>query len=94
VSPSSGPIALIMEAVSISETSVNFYEGTRRNIPEDSSLHTRHRENLKPQFVLPFRIICKLQCPIYLDLNAIEATDFLHSVGHVTPFALRNRSAS
>jgi hypothetical protein len=29
----------IMEAVSISETSVNFYETTRRNILEDSRLH-------------------------------------------------------
>jgi hypothetical protein len=27
-----------MEAVSISETSVNFYETTRRNIPQDSHL--------------------------------------------------------
>jgi hypothetical protein len=27
--------ALTMEAVSTSETSVNFYETTRRNIPED-----------------------------------------------------------
>jgi hypothetical protein len=31
-------IALMMEAVSISETSVNFYQTTRRNIPEDSHL--------------------------------------------------------
>jgi hypothetical protein len=29
-------IALMMESVSISETSVNFYQTTRRNIPEDS----------------------------------------------------------
>jgi hypothetical protein len=29
-----------------SETSVNFYESTRRNMPEDS-LHSRHHENLK-----------------------------------------------
>jgi hypothetical protein len=29
-------IALKMEAVSTSETSVNFYQTTRRNIPEDS----------------------------------------------------------
>jgi hypothetical protein len=40
-------IALIMEAVSTSEASVNFYQTTRSNIPEDSNLHTRHRENLK-----------------------------------------------
>jgi hypothetical protein len=32
-------IALMMEAVSTSETSVNFYQTTRRNIPEDSHIH-------------------------------------------------------
>jgi hypothetical protein len=37
----------MMEAVSTSETSVNFYVTTRRNIPEDNHLHTRRRENLK-----------------------------------------------
>jgi hypothetical protein len=31
-------IALIMEAASTSETPVNFYQTTRRNIPEDSHL--------------------------------------------------------
>jgi hypothetical protein len=36
-----------MEVVCTSETSVNFYQTTRRNIPEDSHLHTRRRENLK-----------------------------------------------
>jgi hypothetical protein len=30
--------ALMMEAISISETPVNFYQTTRRNIPEDSHL--------------------------------------------------------
>jgi hypothetical protein len=40
-------IALMMEAASTSETSVNFYQTTRRNNPEDSHLHNRHRENLK-----------------------------------------------
>jgi hypothetical protein len=39
--------AMMMEAVGISETSVNFYESTWRNIPEDSHIHIRHRENLK-----------------------------------------------
>jgi hypothetical protein len=37
----------MMKAAKISETSVNFYLTTRRNIPEDSHLHTRRRENLK-----------------------------------------------
>jgi hypothetical protein len=36
----------MMEAVSTSETSVNLYQTTRCNIPEDSHLHTRRRENL------------------------------------------------
>jgi hypothetical protein len=40
-------IALIMEAASTSETSVNFSQTTRCNNPEDSHLRTRHRENLK-----------------------------------------------
>jgi hypothetical protein len=40
-------IALMMEAESISETSVHFYQTTRRNNPEDSHLHTSRRENLK-----------------------------------------------
>jgi hypothetical protein len=39
--------ALVMEAASTSETSVNSYQTTRRNIPDDSHLHTRRRENLK-----------------------------------------------
>jgi hypothetical protein len=39
--------ALLREAVKTSKTSVNFYQTTRRNIPEDSHLHTRRREKLK-----------------------------------------------
>jgi hypothetical protein len=38
-------LALFMEAAVISETSVNFYQTTRRNFPEDSH-HIRRRENL------------------------------------------------
>jgi hypothetical protein len=40
-------IALMMEAASTSETSVNFCQTTRRNNSEDSPLHTPRRENLK-----------------------------------------------
>jgi hypothetical protein len=40
-------IALMMEAVSTSQTSANFYQTTRRNIPEDSHLHIRRRKKLK-----------------------------------------------
>jgi hypothetical protein len=39
--------ALVMEAASTSETSVNFYQTTRRYNPKDSHLHTRRCENLK-----------------------------------------------
>jgi hypothetical protein len=39
-------IALMMEAASTLETSVN-YQTTWRYNPEDSHLHTRRRENLK-----------------------------------------------
>jgi hypothetical protein len=39
-------ITLMMEAESTSETSVNVYQTTQRNNPEDSNLHTRRRENL------------------------------------------------
>jgi hypothetical protein len=40
-------MALMMEAANVSETSVNFYQTTWHNIPEDSHLHTRRREILK-----------------------------------------------
>jgi hypothetical protein len=48
VPPSSGLTAL-MEAASTYETSVNFYETTQCNSPEDSHLHTHHCENHKSQ---------------------------------------------
>jgi hypothetical protein len=40
-------IAMLIEAASTSETSINVYQTARRNIPEESHLHTRRRENLK-----------------------------------------------
>jgi hypothetical protein len=45
-------IALMMEAASTSETSVNFYQTTRRNNPGDDHLHSRRRENLKSHIFL------------------------------------------
>jgi hypothetical protein len=39
--------ASIIRAISTSETSVNFYQTARCNIPEYSHFHTRRRENLK-----------------------------------------------
>jgi hypothetical protein len=44
-----GVITLMMEEASTYETSVNFYQTTRGNNPDDSHLHTRRRENLKSQ---------------------------------------------
>jgi hypothetical protein len=44
-------IAPMTEAASVSETSVNFYQTTRRNIPEDSHLQCKYNLNLhKPNF--------------------------------------------
>jgi hypothetical protein len=37
----------MLEAVSTSETSVNFYQALRRNIPEDGHIHAGGCENLK-----------------------------------------------
>jgi hypothetical protein len=45
--PPSSLIAPVMKAASTYETSVNFYQITPRNNPEDNHLHTRRRENLK-----------------------------------------------
>jgi hypothetical protein len=43
--------ALIMETVSTSETSVNFYQTTRRNIREDIFIHVAVRtSNLTSSF--------------------------------------------
>jgi hypothetical protein len=44
--------ALMMVAASTSETSVNFYQTTRRNIPEGSHFYTRRRENLKSHHIV------------------------------------------
>jgi hypothetical protein len=54
----------MIEAESTSETSVNFYQTTRRNNPDNSHLHTRRRENLKSHiFLSPVRrgdILCRI----------------------------------
>jgi hypothetical protein len=43
--------ASIIRAIAF-ETSVNIYRITQRNIPEDSHLYTRRRENLKSYTVI------------------------------------------
>jgi hypothetical protein len=47
-------MSLMMEAVSSSETSAIIYQITWRNIPEDSHLYTRRRENLKSHHVVTY----------------------------------------
>jgi hypothetical protein len=59
-------IRAMMEAASTSETSVNFYQTTRRNNPEDSHLHTRRRENLKSHVSVSF--ICRLLLNTHLPV--------------------------
>jgi hypothetical protein len=41
----------MMEAARTSETPVNFYQSTWRNIPEDCHFHVRRRENLKSRLL-------------------------------------------
>jgi hypothetical protein len=43
-------IALMMEAVSTSETSVNFHQTTRRNIPQDSHLHIYDKDGVNGEW--------------------------------------------
>jgi hypothetical protein len=61
----------MMEAVSTSETSVNIYQTTWRNILEDSHLHTRRRENLKSHTDFLF---------ILLGLQAVSSINSLSSI--------------
>jgi hypothetical protein len=49
-------------AASISETSVNFYQTTWRNNPEDSHLHTHRRENFKSQLKKCFVTMIHRDC--------------------------------
>jgi hypothetical protein len=45
----------MMEAARTSETLVNFYQTARRYNPEESHLHTHHRENLKSKLTECFK---------------------------------------
>jgi hypothetical protein len=46
-----GRCAVMIEALTTSETSVSFYQTSRRSIPDDSRLHSRHNKNLKRRIV-------------------------------------------
>jgi hypothetical protein len=63
----------MMERASTSETSVNFYQATRRNKSEDSHLHTRCRENLKSELKRLFyrgQLQCWGQSSLFIDLTS------------------------
>jgi hypothetical protein len=49
-------IALMMEAANTAESSVNYYQTTRRIIPKDSHLQERLTEGFKPNFCITLLI--------------------------------------
>jgi hypothetical protein len=51
----------MMEAAGTSQTLVNIYETTRRNIPEDSHLHTHRHGNLKARRMLGVLVLRSLE---------------------------------
>jgi hypothetical protein len=72
----------MMEAASTSATSVNFYQTTRRNNPEDSHLHTRRSENLKShtaKLTCPFAYATHSDLAFILTLNRGEAVSATRS---------------
>jgi hypothetical protein len=64
-----------MEAASTSETSVNFYQITRRSNPEDNHLHTRYHENLKSSGPFGFRymeVLLQVHSKLLLNYENIK----------------------
>jgi hypothetical protein len=64
-------VALMMETVRTSEILINSYQATRRNIPEDSHLFTRRRENLKSQHDYVASQSRRTQTPVQFFLRAV-----------------------
>jgi hypothetical protein len=64
-------IALVMKAVRTTETSVYFYDTTRRHISECCHLHTRCCEKLK--FHLDTRAFGVVYCVHVLQYNAAHS---------------------
>jgi hypothetical protein len=74
--------ALMMEEVSTSETPVNLYQTTRRNIPEDSHLQTRYRVNLKSHQIY----YCKANCSIRYHSPYSQKTFFFEYIHHTEKY--------
>jgi hypothetical protein len=79
--------ASIIRAISISETSVNFYQTTRRSNPEDSHLHIHRRENLKSHritYIVKFMEIINMELSeaLHHDGRKFELSEALHHDGH------------
>jgi hypothetical protein len=60
------------EALSISETSVNFYQTAWCNIPEDGHLHTQHCENLKSSLYKCGPWCCRGTYSTFKKMNVCE----------------------
>jgi hypothetical protein len=86
----------MMEAVCTSETLVNLNLTTRRNIPEDSKLHTRCHDNLKSRIsshdvmgqihpILPLAETCYVTC---FSLLAFKGE--IHGTIQVSNFAAQD----
>lgn len=72
-------IALMMEAVISSETSVCTYQNAWCNIPEDSHCYTRHCENLTSS-----RVSCIIHFPIKFQSYISDVMEQALSVGFST----------
>jgi hypothetical protein len=64
----------LMEAGSTSEMSINFYQTTRRNNPEDSHFYTCHRDNLKSHLDYYFFDNIAWFCPRILVRTSCRAS--------------------
>jgi hypothetical protein len=75
-------VALMIGTVTISETSVYFYETTRCCIPESFSLYSHHCENLKSHknldlLIMKYKIVNIILVAYYLKVAIIQFSIFL-----------------
>lgn len=65
-------LTMMMEAVNISETSVNFYRTARCNNPEDSDLYIRRRENVISQMQINNCVVSFASCLLLLSSSSVR----------------------